>query len=478
MIVRVRVVVVGGGIAGLAAALRLRQRLGKAADIVVIEQLDVLGGKLRTGRLAGLTAERGADAFLAREPGGTGESAAVALARRVGLGDALVHPAPVPAGLLLDGALRPLPGGTLLGVPADPAQVASVATVDIERDRDQGRPLLTPGADVAVGALVRQRLGDQVVDRLLDPLLGGVYAGRADALSLAATMPGLAAACTSEHTLTGAVRAAQAAAPRPPGSPVFAGILGGLGRLVSAVATASGATLRLGLPVRGLAAEGTGWVLTVGSTRNPQLVAADAVVLALPARPAARLLAGVAGLAEPATAVGALDYASVALVTLALPRVALPPWSGLLVPAGERLTIKAATFLTTKWPRLAQRTPLAYPDTGPDPVLVRASVGRYGEPQPLRLADPALVRQVHAELGRALGAELPAPLASHVQRWGGALPQYAPGHLDRVAAARAALPANLGLAGAGYDGVGIPACIRSGETAADRVAAVLEQSTV
>jgi oxygen-dependent protoporphyrinogen oxidase len=173
----------------------------------------------------------------------------------------------------------------------------------------------------------------------------------------------------------------------------------------------------------------------------------------------------------------------VALVTLALPPVALPPWSGLLVPAGERLTIKAATFLTTKWPQLARRTPPADPDPwgsgGADaPVLVRASVGRYGEPQPLRLADPALVRQVHAELGRALGAELPAPLASHVQRWGGALPQYAPGHRDRVAAARAALPATLGLAGAGYDGVGIPACIRSGETAADRVSAVLEQSTV
>jgi oxygen-dependent protoporphyrinogen oxidase len=466
----VTVAVVGGGIAGLAAAVRLRDRLGPAARIIVLEQSDRPGGKLHTGSLAGVTAERGADAFLAREAGGTGESAAVALAHRVGLGDQLVHPAPLPAGLALAGSLRPLPAGTLLGVPGDLDRLLGVARVPPGQDPDGGGPVLAPGADVGVGALVRRRLGDEVADRLVEPMLGGVYAGRADELSLAATMPGLAAACRTEPTLVGAVRAALAAAPRPAGTPVFAGVRGGMSRLVEAVAAASGATLRLGRPVRALAPDpaGPGWWLVVGSTRDAERVPADAVVLAVPARPASRLLAGV----DPAAAspVGQLDYASVALVTLALPGpVELPEWTGFLVPAGERTAVKAVTFLTRKWPHLA----------GPErPVLVRASVGRYRDEQPLRHTDPALVELVRAELDRWLGGRLPEPLAAGVQRWGGALPQYAPGHLDRVAAARAALPGTLALAGAGYDGVGIPACIRSGQAAADAVAAALEQSTV
>src|SRR5690606_27646499 len=235
-------------------------------------------------------------------------------------------------------------------------------------------------------------------------------------LSLAATMPGLAAACRTRTTLVAAVRAAQAAAPRPAGTPVFASLKGGLGRLVTAVAAASGAQVRTGRPVRELARAGTGWRLLVGSTRDAEAVTADGVVLAVPARPAARLLRGV----EPAAAaaVGRLDYASVALVTLALPpETPLPDLSGFLVPATQGTLIKAATFLTRKWAHLAG-------DGGP--VLVRASVGRYGETGALRLADAELARRVHAELARILDG-LPAPLATHVQRWGGALPQYPPG---------------------------------------------------
>ena len=464
----VTVAVVGGGIAGLAAALQLRDRLGPAARITVYEQRRWPGGKLRTGSLAGIPAEQGADAFLVREPGGTGESAAVALARRVGLAGELVHPPSLPAGLLLAGTLHPMPGGTLLGVPGDLDRIAGVARPAPGRDRPGPAPLLAPGADVAVGELVRRRLGDLVADRLVEPMLGGVYAGRVDELSLAATMPGLAAACRTEPTLVGAVRAALAAAPRPAGEPVFGAVRGGMGALVDAVSGASGAELRLGAPVRELVPAGPGWQLAVGSTRNPQRVPADAVVLALPARPAARLLAKV----NPAVAglVGQLDYASVALVTLALPpgAVALPEWTGFLVPAAEPTLVKAATFLTRKWPQLA----------GPgDPVLVRASVGRFRDERALHRPDADLAAQVHAELGRILaGRALPEPVGVQVQRWGGALPQYAPGHLDRVAAARAGLPDTLRLAGAGYDGVGIPACVRSGRTAADALAATLEQS--
>jgi oxygen-dependent protoporphyrinogen oxidase len=450
----IRVAVVGGGIAGLAAAVRLRGR----AHVTVYEQSAVLGGKLRTGEVAGSTVELGAEAFLVRDPAG-GDSAAVALARRLGLGDDLVNPATGAAAIAVDGRLVPMPKGTLVGVPGDLDAVSALAKPDPGRDVDEGRPLLAPGADVAVGDLVRRRLGDEVVDRLVDPMLGGVYAGRADRLSLDATMPALAAAARTEATLTGAVRAAQAAFPRAPGGAVFATIRGGVGRLVAAAAAASGAEIRTGTAVRELRGrpEG-GWWLTVGPTRDARTVEADAVILALPSRPASRLLAAVAP--DAATAIGGLDYASVALVTLALPGPDLPDLSGFLVPATEGTAVKAATFFTTKWAHLRR----------PDGVaLVRASVGRYGEERVLQVDDDALAATVHRELSALVGAPLPPPLDTRVQRWGGALPQYAPGHLDRVAAARAALPPTLALAGAGYDGVGIPICVRSGERAADDV---------
>ncbi|TDC44991.1 protoporphyrinogen oxidase [Micromonospora sp. KC207] len=460
---RWRVAIVGGGITGLAAAVRLADRAPAGTEVTVYEQSGALGGKLRTGELAGGPVEFGAESFLMRDPAG-GESAAVTLVRRLGLAGDLAHPSVGQAALAVDGGLRPIPGGTLVGVPGDLAKVAAVAEPAADADRDGGRPLLAPDADVPVGALVRARFGDAVTDRLVDPMLGGVYAGRADDLSLATTMPALARAARVEHTLLGAVRAAQAAAPRAPGEPVFGTLVGGLSRLVEAAATAGGATIRRDAAVRELTPTATGWRLTVGPTRDPELVDADAVLLAVPARPAARLLAGVADLAPwVATTVGALDYASVALITLALPRPELPALSGFLVPATEELLIKASTFLTTKWGHLARPDGLA---------LVRASVGRYGEEASLQVTGDDLVEVVHRELSKVLGTPLPAPVASHVQRWGGALPQYAPGHLDRVAAVRSAVRGThptLVLAGAGYDGVGIPVCVRSGETAAEEI---------
>ncbi|MFF4893758.1 protoporphyrinogen oxidase [Micromonospora chersina] len=459
-----RVAIVGGGITGLAAAVRLRDRAPAGTEITVYEQSGRLGGKLRTGELAGGPVEFGAESFLMRDPAG-GESAAVTLIRRLGLAASIVHPTVGQAALVVDGGLRPVPGGTLVGVPGDLDRVAAVAQPAAAADRDGGAPLLPPDADVSVGALVRDRLGDEVVDRLVDPMLGGVYAGRADDLSLVTTMPALARAARVEHTLVGAVRAAQAAAPRAPGAPVFGTLAGGLSTLVEAAARESGATIRRDAAVRELHPTPTGWRLTVGPTRDPQFVEADAVLLAVPARPAARLLAGPAP--EVAAAVGGLDYASVALVTMALPEPELPELSGFLVPATEGLLIKASTFFTTKWGHLRRPDGLA---------LVRASVGRYGDETSLQLTDDDLVATVHRELSKVLGTPLPTPVARHVQRWGGALPQYTPGHLGRVAAARTALRAahpTLALAGAGYDGVGIPVCVRSGETAAEEIITAL-----
>jgi oxygen-dependent protoporphyrinogen oxidase len=464
----VDIAVVGGGIAGLAAALRLRDRLGPAARITVVEQSERLGGKLRTEAFAGGVLEAGAETFLMRDPDGA-PSAAVRLAERVGLAGAIRHPATAQAALAFDGRLRPIPAGTLMGVPADPSTVDGIATVAAGRDGDTGRPLLGPGEDIAVGELVRRRLGDEVADRLVDPLLGGVYAGRADDLSLATAIPTLARTARSQSTLAAAVRAALPARSAAPGGPVFGTIEGGLSRLVSAVAVASGARVLLGLPVREVAADGSRWRLVLGPTptaaqlvgaapgRRPTLLHADAAVLAVPARPAARLLRGVS--ADAATLVGELDYASVALVRLAVHGAELPELSGFLVPAVEGYAVKALTIFSTKWEHLRRPDGLA---------LLRASIGRYGDTAVLRRTDAELVALACRELGELLGAPLPAPLAADVVRWGGGLPQYRPGHLDRVAAARAALGelSTVTLAGAGYDGVGIPACVRSGEAAA------------
>src|SRR3954469_20563799 len=279
--VRKRVAVVGGGIAGLAAAVRLRDLAPAGTEIILYEQSGVLGGKLRTGELGGVAVERGAESFLMSGPDG-GESAAVALTKRLDLGALLVHPAALPAALAIAGRLMPVPGGTLVGVPGDLSTLGGVARPDPDRARDAGRPrpsparggdagrpLLAEGADVAVGELVRDRYGDDVVDRLVDPMLGGVYAGRADRLSLEVTMPQLARTARVEHTLRGAVRAAQAASRRVPGRPVFGAVRGGMSRLVAAAAAASEARISLGLPVRELARSGDGWRLLFGPVSIP-----------------------------------------------------------------------------------------------------------------------------------------------------------------------------------------------------------------
>ncbi len=414
------VVVIGGGIAGLTSALRLAQA-GK--KVTLIEGSRHLGGKLRT--VDGW--EAGAENFLMRDPAG-GPSAAVRLVKELGLEDELRHPEPLKAGLYVNGQLRPLPTGTLLGIPGPQAALETIATVTAT-DTDSGKPVLA--SDAAVGKLVRERFGAEVVDRLVDPLLGGVYAGRADELSIAATMPGLYQHLLHEHTLAAAVAKAMANSKAHQQKHVFGTVASGLSTLVNAIAQRL-PSIKTGVPVRSLSE-----------------VDADGIVLALPGSKARRLL-------EPriAAELGDLPYASVGLVTAEFPRFDVPELTGFLVPATEGLAIKAATFFTQKWAHLAG-----------EHVRVRLSLGRAGEPEALQHDDADLTKRALHDLETVLGA-LPKPVRTRVDRWGGGLPQYAPGHVDRVARARALLPGNIALAGAAYDGVGIPACIASGERAA------------
>jgi len=441
----VRVVVVGGGISGLAAALEARA-LRPDAEVVVLEASGRLGGKVARSEVGGIQVDEGADSMLTRVPDG------LALATAAGLHDELVHPAAGQASVWSRGRLRDLPAGTLLGLPTD---LAALARSELLSARGLARvplDLVLPGSpvdeDVSVGDLVARRFGREVVDRLVDPLLGGVYAGRADLLSLRATLPQLVAAAGRHRSLLLAAREARAATP-PTDGPLFASLPGGLGRLPEQLALVSGADVRLRTTVRALDRTPTGWRLTTGNAADPGRLDADAVVLAVPAGPAGRLLQGLA----PAVDV---DYASVAIVTLVLDGPTPGRGSGYLVPAVEGRTTKAVTFTSRKWAHLA----------GPRAV-VRASVGRYGEAEDLQREDADLVATVLAELAQAVGP-LPSLAASRVTRWGGGLPQYAVGHLDRVRRTREAVARHPGLAvaGAAYDGVGVPACARSGREAA------------
>jgi oxygen-dependent protoporphyrinogen oxidase len=428
-----RVLIIGGGVAGLSAAIALRGQ----AEVTLRESTGVVGGKLRKGPLG---VDEGAEAFLFRVPEGTAAAAEAGLS--------LAHPAATSASLWIGGRLRPLPSGTLMGIPGDLRSAAPVLGLrgTARAALDRFLPASVVDDDPAVGAFVRARMGDRVVDRLVDPLLGGVYAGRADDLSLRMTTPQLVPAL-SERSLLAAARRLR---PKATGAPVFASPIAGMGELTQRLAQVSGAEIVLSSPVRDLDRDGDGWV--VEGERY------DAVVLAVPNAPARKLLAPL-GIDIPT-----LSYASIALATFVFPSdTELPAGSGMLVPATEGRLIKASTFLSQKWAHIAQTI---------DGVVVRTSAGRAGEASELARSDLELAGVLSAELTEATGVTR-KPLATSVVRWGGGLPQYAPGHIERVAAVRAELPRGLALAGAAWDGVGVPACLRSGAAAAAQVTALL-----
>jgi len=468
------VVIVGGGISGLAAAFFLR---GQGLAVTVLEGSPRLGGKLAVSEIAGIEVDEGAEALLARRLEGTD------LIGAVGLAGQLASPGTTAAAIWTRGRLRPLPRRQLMGVPADLDELESSGILSppgLARAREDLRlPPTGRDGDVAVASYVGARFGQELVDRLVDPLLGGVYAGRSDELSFEATLGGLAHAARQHRSLAEAAASLLPGPAARPGPPVFTTLAGGLGTLPAAVAAGSGAAVRTGAMTRELARTAAGrqdggarggWQLTVGPTRSPERVYADAVILAVPARPASRLLAGLPGAGPAAAALGEIDYASMAVVTLAYPRGAFPrppEGSGFLVPAVDGRAVKAVTFSTVKWPHLR---------SGQEGLeIVRCSVGRVGEEALLQRDDAELARLAAADLAAATGVR-GAPVAVRVSRWGGGLPQYAVGHLERIARIRAAVATLPGLAvcGAAYDGIGIPACIASARLAADQVRAYLD----
>ena len=276
---------------------------------------------------------------------------------------------------------------------------------------------------------MRERLGDEITDRLVDPLLGGVYSGRADGLSLRATLPALAARLADGGSLVETARGADRrrhprAVGRARSSPRCAAGSAGCRRPSRRPAGSPSARRST---VRSVTRTPTGFALECGAVPMNERIEADAVIVAAPAAKAARLLRDVAPAA--ATELAGIDSASMAITTFVFDGVTPPPGSGLLVGSGERLAVKAVTLSSQKWPL----------EAGGRTVL-RASVGRAGEPQALQMPDEDLLALVRRELRPLLGIDA-EPVDATVTRWGGGLPQYGVGHVERIARVRAAVDA-------------------------------------
>ncbi len=453
-----QVAIIGGGITGLSAASFLRHAgTGVRPRVTLVEADQRLGGKIRTDLLGGMPVEAGPDGFLARTP------EAADLCRSLGLDQELIAPAPGPAYLWSRNRLRPIPPGLIMGLPARLGPLLRSGILSPTGILRAGLDLVLPGqalaVDVSVGDLVRSRFGKEVLERLVDPLLGGIYAGRAEELSLLATTPELAALARRHRSLLLALRSSRSAAATAPAAPTFLTLASGLQRLVERLRRdLDGADARTGVSATRL-------TTTPGGAYRIELagggaVEADAVILAVPAFAAADLVRAESPVA--ACELGAIEYASVAVVTLAYPSEALPAplaGTGFLVPRYESLLLVGCTWLSAKWPHLASSRL----------TLLRCAVGRAGDERWRELDDEALVARVHADLVRTMGLRR-APLEARVTRWEKAIPQYTVGHLDRLRRIEGALSHLPGvmLAGSAYRGVGVTSCVAQAKAAAAR----------
>jgi protoporphyrinogen/coproporphyrinogen III oxidase len=445
-------VVIGGGITGLTAAF-YALRAAPDSSVVVLEAGPRAGGKVSSVRLCGLDIDAGPDAFLARVSG------AVELASDLGLSSELVAPATGQAWLWSRGVLHSLPGGLVLGVPSDLEALAASGILSPDGLVRARSGLVgvadVPAGDVSVAEGIGAHLGAEVVERLVDPLLGGINASDCTRLSLKSASAELFAASGSVDLMS--ALQAQAASRGQIGitedRPVFLTPRAGVHQLIRSLMDSLGSRIQVNAAVESLRQENNLWHIGVG---GEPLVSRN-VILATPAATAAHLLGDVAP--TLARELASIRTASVALTLLAYPRAAvtLPAGSGMLVARPDGYLLTAASWWSQKWPHL---------DTG-DQMIIRASAGRDGDERFRSMSDPDLIDALHAELVRVLDIRA-QPTEAVVSRWIDGFPQYDVGHADRVARIESLcseLP-GLTLAGASYRGIGLPACIRDAKAAA------------
>lgn len=450
------VVVIGAGVAGLTAALSVLADSQVPVDVTVLEASERVGGLIKTSPFAGLDAvDEGADAFLTRVPW------ASQLASELGLGAALTSPTGAHASVWHNG-LHDIPGDVLMGVPA---KVRSFATTSLFSPLGKLRAACEPFLpatedDDSIGHYVRHRFGREIHERLVDPLVGSIYAADTDHFSMAA-VPQLSALTSSRSMLLAAGKARKAAPPSP-NTPIFGVPLRGMGALIETLAqriTSLGATIVLNAKVDSV--ERTGSAYSISSSAGH--FTADAIVVSTPAKHSASFIAGLDTTASEQLATW--DHASVVLISLRIPASQWPSHltgSGYLVPKPDQRWVTAASFGSNKWAHWR-------PSDGS--MIVRVSLGRDGL-DVMHFDDEHLVNLALADMKLHLGIDL-TPTEIRMSRWAESFPQYRPHHFAKLASIEHSLSVSapgVFFAGASYRGIGIPACVQQARAAGEKIA--------
>jgi oxygen-dependent protoporphyrinogen oxidase len=465
------VVIVGGGISGLATAFALQEQAsaaGLSLRCTVLESSPAWGGKIVTHRIGELTTEAGPDSFLSQKQAG------LELCQKLGLTDQLINTNETAkrAFVLSRGRLHELPEGLITFVPKQLGPFLRSGLLSWTGLARMGLDVVMPrgpaDGDESLASFFRRRFGSQAFERVLEPLMAGIYAGDADQMSVKATFPRFV---ELEHgSIIRGMMAAKKKQPPVPASghkrTMFVSLRNGLGDLVTALTARlaqQGVDLRGGCQVDALRVRSHQpgrWMYDL-ILNDGSALSTEALVLATPAYVSAELLRPLTPIAGGLLEM--IPYASTATVAMAFPAQAVAgavEGFGFIVPRAEARDLIAATWTSLKWPHRAPA----------DQVLIRCYVGGVGREAILQLNDDQLIAKIRADLAALCGIKA-APMYVEVNRWWKAMPQYTIGHLDRLTQLDAALSryGGLVLTGAGYRGVGIPDCIRDGAVAAEKV---------
>ena len=462
-------VIVGGGVTGLAAAFRLQRRLadqGVAPRLALLESEPQLGGKIRTSTRDGFLIEHGPDSFVASKP------CAYQLVRDLGLEDDLVRNHTGQAFIARGDRLYPIPAGTMMGIPVRLGPLLGSPLLSLAGKLRVVRDLFAHGRDIdgdqPAGDFFRKRLGKQIVDRLIEPLLAGIYAGDVNQYSLQALFPQIHQLSRNQRSL---IRAMNSLYGHPKPAPAgqsrgqFLTFRTGLQALTARLEERlTACAIHKGSSARAIRPQGGHYRVELGDGRS---LDAHAIVLAVPDAAAAALLPAARHAIPPLLPT---PPTSVANVVMAFPQGITGTsldGTGFVVPRGSGHAITACTWAHLKWPHVAPR----------GAALLRCYIGGAHDAQLVGASDATIVDAVMADL-RRITALRETPAFCQVTRWKQAMPQYAVGHLDRLEQTRKAMATahpGVFLAGASYGGVGLPDCIRQGEQAAHDLADHLEQ---
>jgi oxygen-dependent protoporphyrinogen oxidase len=459
-----RIAIIGGGISGLSAAFtlqRLREEQNLPVEYVLYERATRFGGVMVTDHADGCLVEAGPDSFLTEKPW------AIELCKQVGLGDQLIgsNDPDRKTYIIVKNKLIEIPDGLMFMVPTKitPAVLSPLfsAGTKLRMAREWFHPPHKAAGDETVAAMVERHYGPEMVERLADPLLSGVYGGEASQLSVRAVLPRFAEMEAKHGSLGRAMLAARrgmAAASKGPARPLFTSLKHGMQQMVDAVvARLDPSALKAGVDVQGIQLQAGGWTISAGLNSDHF----NAVILALPAGSAASLLRGTnSTLADELTAI---RYSSSVTVTLGygeVVRKSLPPGFGFLVPRSEGTRMLAATFVHNKFPHRAPE----------DRALIRCFLGGSRDEQILDLSDQQIIDIVRSELKKIIHLEA-EPLFARVYRWKGSMAQYSVGHLERVERIESLRQQLKGfaLAGNAFRGIGVPDCVRSGSEAVAKI---------